>query len=96
MQATTKQVKAIVQTLADMRGDGINRRIWADKATDTTKRNMAFKFWSAKEADEVARRLQFTLATQGYTNKVKRTSVDSDYMARTEGGEYVRVQAVFE
>ena len=96
MQATTKQVKAIVKQLADMQADGYNRRIWADKAVDATKRNMAFRFWSAKEADTVARGLQTALTAQGYTNKVKRTTVNSDMWARTEGGEYVRVQAVFE
>ena len=92
MQATTKQVKAIVKQLADMQADGYNRRIWADKAVDATKRNMAFRFWSSKEADTVARGLQTALTAQGYTNKVKRTTVNSDMWARTEGGEYVRVR----
>ena len=92
MQATTKQVKAIVNTLTDISGGGLYRRVWADKAVDATKRNMAFRFWSSKEADTVARGLQTALTAQGYTNKVKRTTVNSDMWARTEGGEYVRVR----
>lgn len=96
MLATTKQVRTVINTLTDMTADGMYRRAWADKATDTTKRNMAFRFWDAKEADAVASGLQTALTAFGYTNKVKRTSVRSDYMSRTEGGEYVRVQAVFE
>ena len=84
MQATTKQVKTIVRTLADIQGGSLYRRVWADKAVNESMRNMAFRFWSSKEA------------AQGYTNKVKRTSVRSDYATHTEGGEYVRVQALFE
>lgn len=96
MQATTKQVKTIVRTLADIQGGSLYRRVWADKAVNESMRNMAFRFWSSKEADTVAERLQKELAAQGYTNKVRRTSVRSNYAKHTEGGEYVRVQAVFE
>jgi hypothetical protein len=98
MQATTKQVKAIVETLADMTGDGVYRRYWSDRTKDkaSTKRYMAFRFWGAWEADAVARRLEVALAHGGYTNKVTRTSVDSDWATHRTGGEYVRVVAVAE
>ena len=96
MLATTKQVRFIVNTLANMRGDGYYRRVWADKAKDTTKRNMAFRFFDSAEADKVAEQLQMCLRAQGYTNKVKRTDCVANYTQRTDGGYYVRVQAVFD
>lgn len=96
MLATKKTVRAIVQTLANLEGGALYRRQWADRAKDRTKVNMAFRFWDPQEADEVARRLQLTLKQQGYTNKVRRTSVDRSWETRAEGGEYVRVQAVAE
>jgi predicted DNA-binding WGR domain protein len=97
MLANRKTVKAIVETLADMRGNGWERRSWCDKVSDTSpERRLVFKFGDESEADEVAKRLQFELKRKGYTNKVTRTSVNSDYMTRTTGGEYVRVKALFE
>ncbi len=96
MLANVKTVRGIVQTLCNLEGSGLYRRQWADKAVGATKRNMAFRFWDETEADTVAKRLQAQLTAQGYTNTVKRTDVDSDYMTRTEGGHYVRVQALFE
>jgi hypothetical protein len=97
MLANVKTVRGIVQTLCNLKGgSGWYRRQWADKAVDATKRNMAFRFWDETEADAVAKRLQVALKHKGYTNKVKRTDVGSDYMTRTEGGHYVRVQALFE
>lgn len=96
MQANRKTVKGIVNTLANMTASGIYRRAWCDKTkAKDNERLLTFRFWDSKEADEVARRLQFTLETQGYTNKVKRTSVRSNYATYTEGGEYVRVKALF-
>jgi predicted DNA-binding WGR domain protein len=96
MLANVKTVRGIVQTLCNLESSGLYRRQWADKAVDATKRNMAFRFWDETEADAVAKRLQATLKRKGYKNKVKRTDVDRDYMSRTEGGHYVRVQALFE
>ena len=97
MLANRKAVRAIVQKLANLEGSGIYRRQWCDKTkVSSEQRLMTFRFWDPQEADEVAKRLQFTLKQQGYTNEVKRTSVDSSWETQTEGGEYVRVQAVFE
>jgi len=94
MLANKQTVKALVATLTNMESNGWYRRVWCDRALDTTKCNMAFRFWSELEADKVAVQLQALLKDAGYTNKVKRTSVGSDYMTHTTGGDYVRVQAL--
>lgn len=96
--ANRKEVRAIVETLTDMEGSSTYRRVWCDKTKngDETMRLLAFRFWDAKEADRVAKALQDKLHFElGYGNKVRRTSVASDYMNRTEGGEYVRVKVLF-
>ena len=87
-----------MKTLADMKGDGWYRRTWCDKVVGKdNERYLTFRFWDAKEADAVAKKLQDKLHFElGYGNVVRRTSVDSDYMSRTEGGEYVRVKVLFE
>lgn len=98
MQATTKQVKALVETLADLGSDAYNRRYWCDKTKNkaSAKRYMAFRFWDSDEADKVADRLQITLTALGYTNTVRRSTVHCDWATRTAGGQYVRVVAVAE
>ena len=96
MLATKKQIREIVKTLADLQGGGLYRRQWADRAKDRTRVNMAFRFWDADEADRVWRTLYVKLRGMGYTNKVHRTTVHSSWEAQTEGGEYVRVQALAE
>lgn len=98
MLANRKTVKGIVETLADMKGSAYERRYWCDKTADkaSNERRLVFKFGLEEEADKVAKRLQAELKRKGYTNKVTRTSVTSDYFTRTSGGEYVRVKALFE
>ena len=94
MLANVKTVKQFVKSVADMTGNGWERRIWQDKnKRDATLRNMAFRFWDSAEADKVAEQLTVILFAAGYTNVVKRTSKQSDYMSRTSGGEYVRIIA---
>ncbi len=94
MLANVKTVKQFVKSVADMSSNGWQRRIWQDKnKRDKTLRNVAFRFFDDAEADKVAEQLTVMLFAAGYTNVVKRTSVDSDWMTRTEGGEYVRVIA---
>ena len=94
MLANVKTVKQFVRSVADMKCNGWQRRIWQDKnKRDNTLRNVAFRFFDSAEADKVAEQLRVILFTAGYTNVVKRTSRDSDWMTRTEGGEYVRVIA---
>ena len=94
MLANVKTVKQFVKSVADMTSNGWQRRIWQDKnKRDDTLRNVAFRFFDTAEADKVAEQLTVMLFAAGYANVVKRTSVDSDWMTRTEGGEYVRVIA---
>jgi hypothetical protein len=92
MLANVKTVKQFVKSVADMQSTGWERRIWQDRnKRDATLRNVAFRFWDSAEADAVAEQLTVMLFAAGYTNKVKRTSKQTDYISRTSGGEYVRV-----
>lgn len=96
MLANKQTVKSIVATLANMQGSRWGRRTWCDKTKiDAAQRLLVFRFFSATEADTVAQKLQAALTAQGYTNTVKRTSVESNFMTKTEGGEYVRVRVLF-
>jgi hypothetical protein len=94
MQATVKTVRKIVHSLCNLEGSPLYRRQWADRARDPAVRNMAFRFWSKEEADRVARELEQRLAQAGYTNPVRRTDVAASWQAHTEGGHYVRLQAL--
>lgn len=97
MLANRKIVKGMVCALANMRGGAGERRIWCDKTKqDNNERLLAFKFYNSKEADAVATQLIAALSANGYTNKVKRTSVEGDYNAWQSSGEYVRVKVIFE
>jgi hypothetical protein len=94
MLANKNTVATIVKTLANMRGSAIERRYWSDKAKDETKRNLTFKFYDKAEANTVAVKLQAALQSQGFKNKVKRTSVEGNVYTRNYGAEYVRVQTL--
>ena len=96
--ANRKEVQAIVNALTDMQSDGVYRRVWCDKvAGKDDERYLTFRFWNPKEADRVAKALQDKLHFElGYGNKVRRTSVDSDWATHRTGGEYVRVKVLFE
>ena len=93
MLANKSFVRSIVNSIADMQGNNIYRRQWCDKTSvSDEERLLTFRFWSCTEADTVAKRLQDTITACGYTNKVKRTDVNSNWETRTEGGHYVRVR----
>lgn len=94
MLANVKTVKQFVKSVADMTGNGWERRIWQDKnKRDARLRNVAFRFWDSEEADKVAEQLTFILFAAGYTNVVKRTSKQHNWHTRSSGGEYVRIIA---
>ncbi len=94
MLANVQTVKQFVKSVADMKGQSYYRRIWQDKnKRDDTLRNVTFRFADAAEADVVAAKLTVMLFTSGYTNKVKRTTAESNWQTRSSGGEYVRVIA---
>ena len=91
MLADKDFVRNIVYGLADMRGSIYTRRSWCDRnKRDKSLRYLTFKFYDSVEADRVAAKLQTELATAGYTNVVRRTSVNE--IAR-EHAEYVRLVA---
>lgn len=73
---------------------GMDRLYWCDAAKDTTRRNLAFKFYTAQEAAVAAEVLRGVLTVNGYTNTVKVTHVDGDSTRRLWGGDYVRVQVL--
>lgn len=94
MLANVNTVKQFVKSVANMQAQSYYRRIWQDKnKRDNTLRNVAFRFGDATEANKVAEQLTIMLFAAGYTNKVKRTSSESNWATRTSGGEYVRVIA---
>ena len=99
MLATVTQVRNFVKSVADISGNGYDRRSWTDKrkakSAAANERHVTFKFWDKAEADRVARDLQTAYKLSGITAKVTRTSTRSDYFARTDGGEYVRTIATF-
>lgn len=95
--ANKKFVVNFVKNITDMQTQGVYRRIWADKAKDTTKRNLAFRFFNAEQAKFVAEELEWYLFCMGYNNKVKLTSTHTksdSYMHRRIDSDYVRVQVL--
>lgn len=94
MLATSKQLHNMVKNMVDLTGNSCERRTWTDKrrtknAADN-ERYISFKFGTEAEADFVADELRDIFALTGITAKVTRTSVDSNYESRSQGGEYVR------
>lgn len=90
--ATQKEVRAIIGTLTTSLPQS-----WCDRVpTSANERYLSFRFWDENEADKVAKKLRAKLVKRGFSNVVRRTSVDSNYETRTAGGEYVRLRVVFE
>ena len=96
MLATTKTVRKFARGIYGKTFD----TTWTDMskrvsfAKDNGVRYVAFRLFNKADADRLAENLQLTLFAAGYTNKVRRTTVDSDWMTRNIGGEYVRVKAL--
>lgn len=99
MLATVTQVRNFVKSIADIGGNGYDRRTWCDKrkakGAAANERHVTFKFWDKAEADRVARDLQTAYKLSGITAKVTRTTTRDDYMVRRAGAEYVRTVATF-
>lgn len=97
MLANKKFVKDTMYNMvpAHFKNPGMGRRYWCDAAKDTTRRNLAFKFYTAKEAAVAAEVLRGVLTVNGYTNTVKVTHTEPDIRNRMiDGGDYVRVQVL--
>jgi len=75
---------------------GWDRRYWCDKAADPARRNLAFKFGSAEQAELAAEVLRGVLKVAGYANTVRVTHTDMDSIRRFWGGHYVRVQVLMD
>lgn len=96
MLANKQTIKQLMNSIVDMKGSALYRRVWADRSrgSNTTMVNMCFRFTNRIEADAAAQLLSEQLAQQGYTNCVKRTSTQSQHtFGVTWGGEYVRLTA---
>ena len=93
MLANTKIVRKFARFI---NGEGFGYcGTFTDKCKrDENLRHVAFRLYSKAEADKLAKELEAMLFVAGYTNKVKRTSTDSDWRTRCGGGEYVRVKAL--
>ena len=75
---------------------GMDRLYWCDKAADSTKRNLSFKFGDPVKAEVAAEVLRGVLTVNGYENKVRVTHTDGDSTRRLWGGDYVRVQVLMD
>ena len=69
-------------------------KVVKEEGKDNGERYVAFRLYGKAEADKLAKELEVMLFVAGYTNKVKRTSSESNWANRTGGGEYVRVKAL--
>ncbi len=92
MFANTKIVRKFARYI---NGEGFGYAgTFTDKCKrDESLRHVAFRLYSKAEADKLAKELEVMLFVAGYTNKVKRTSSESNMQLRVGGGEYVRVVA---
>ena len=97
MLATTKIVRKFARSI---NGGGFEGDTWTDRGQrvsrkrDDGMRHVAFRLHNKAAADKLAAELAALLFMTGYTNEVKRTTSEGDWMRRTQGGEYVRVKAL--
>ena len=95
MLATTKQMRTLVRSLvAVQKGSSWGSATWTDKCVSkradvSNLRNVTFRLCE----DEVTAlaKLQTAMFVLGYTNKVKVTVSEADYMRRISGGVYLRI-----
>jgi len=93
MLATTKIVRQFARSI-NGRSFGYAGSFTDKSKQDDGLRHVAFRLFSKREADKLAKELEVMLFVAGYTNKVKRTSSDCNWQLRVGGGEYVRVKAL--
>ena len=87
MLATTKQVRALVKGLCEVRGQS-----YTDKsAQGDDRRNVSFMLYENKE--QALQKLQLAMFVMGYTNKVKTTTSKNVSVGswRTGGYDYLRI-----
>lgn len=94
MLATTKQVRALVRGLVQTTRNWGNSGTWTDKCksikTDVSNlRNVTFMI--AEDGAKAKAKLELAMFLMGYTNKVKTTTSEVHYAARTGGYTYLRI-----
>jgi len=88
MLATTKQVRALVKGLCSVRTHS-----YTDKSYRDDRRNVTFMLCEDKQ--KAQEKLQLALFLMGYTNKVKTTTSEVSYAARSGGYSYLRIHCAY-
>ena len=91
MIASTKEIRSLIRKhFADVLGYGS----YSDKSNDANMRLVTFKV-SVTSLIELQKDVEFLMFCAGYTNRVKVTGVQRDFVARKFGAQYLRIKASF-
>ena len=88
MLATTKQVRALVRGLCNVRTHS-----YTDKSYRDDRRNVTFMLCENKQ--QAKDKLQLAMFLMGYTNTVKTTTSKISYEARSGGYSYLRIHCAY-
>ena len=88
MLATTKQVRALVRGLCNVRTHS-----YTDKSYRDDRRNVTFMLCEDKQ--KAKDKLQLAMFLMGYTNTVKTTTSKISYEARSGGYSYLRIHCAY-
>ena len=88
MLATTKQVRALVRGLCNVRTHS-----YTDKSYRDDRRNVTFMLCEDKQ--QAKDKLQLAMFLMGYTNTVKTTTSEVSYAARSGGYSYLRIHCAY-
>ena len=88
MLATTKQVRALVRGLCNVRTHS-----YTDKSYRDDRRNVTFMLCENKQ--QAKDKLQLAMFLMGYTNTVKTTTSEVSYAARSGGYSYLRIHCAY-
>ena len=88
MLATTKQVRALVRGLCNVRTHS-----YTDKSYRDDRRNVTFMLCEDKQ--QAQQKLQLAMFLMGYTNTVKTTTSKISYEARSGGYSYLRIHCAY-
>jgi hypothetical protein len=89
MLATTKQVRALVHGLCNVRAHS-----YTDKSKKgINKRNVTFML--NESTDTAQQKMQLAMFLMGYTNTVKTTTSKVSYAARSGGYSYLRIHCAY-
>jgi secreted Zn-dependent insulinase-like peptidase len=88
MLATTKQVRALVRGLCNVRTHS-----YTDKSYRDDRRNVTFMLCENKQ--QAKDKLQLAMFLMGYTNTIKTTTSKVSYAARSGGYSYLRIHCAY-